>query len=557
MVWTAITAAAWCVAGCTLPEAARLRLADGVEKPPRNVVIFFADGLDVQRLREILDAGLLPNIRRTFLEGGVEIRDAIAAMPAVTYPNCSTVVTGLYPGHHDILGNFWFDRDRLLVRCYMTLDTARDVNHDLRRTTLYDVLSDRLTVSLLAQTHRGVTASFDLKPDFDRAWILGRYLDADRAVGETFLDVVDLANRVRRWPTVLMTYYPAIDEIGHRQGPDSSEYAAALTHLDRTVGRVTAAMNTLGLSRSTYYALISDHGMAPIEPGQDFGLIRWLQAHRRMKVLNSPLREADYAGRYEAMQHYDAIATVDAGRVAMVHLRGRGWVHRPEPGEVRAWAKTPPAVHELPAVEMVASRAGPNRAAVWSRTGSLVVERRVQDERCLYRLAQYVGDPLLIKGEPRLSRFAGLSGADSGVGSERGWHDSREWLAATATSRYPDLVPQVVEMFDSPHTGDLVVFAADGWLLYPNEVAGHGSTLHRDMHVPMFFAGPDLPAGTQVPVGRLVDFMPTLLGLLSESRRLESFPPIDGIDLSDELRRAVAPPPEPLPPPTPPRRLER
>jgi hypothetical protein len=41
---------------------------------------------------------------------------------------------------------------------------------------------------------------------------------------------------------------------------------------------------------------------------------------------------------------------------------------------VRAWANTPPAVHELP-IEMVASRAGPNRAAV-CRAGSLIVERR-------------------------------------------------------------------------------------------------------------------------------------------------------------------------------------
>jgi arylsulfatase A-like enzyme len=140
-----------------------------------------------------------------------------------------------------------------------------------------------------------------------------------------------------------------------------------------------------------------------------------------------------------------------------------------------------------------------------------------------------------------------------------GWHDSREWLAATAGSAHPDFVPQVVEMFDSPRTGDLVVFAAEGWLLYPNEKAGHGSTVYRDMHLPMFFAGPDLPAGGEIPLARLVDYAPTVLGLLGEAHRLESFPPIDGIDLSEQLRNARVPEPPrftPTPPrftPTPPR----
>lgn len=528
--------------GCAPTGPARFQLGGQVERPPRSVVVFFADGLDVQRLDEMLEAGLLPNIRRTFVERGVRVRDAFCSMPSVTYPNNSSIMTGLFPGHHGIMGNYWFDRGRLATRYYMTLDTARDVNADLHAPTMYDMLSDRLTVSVLAQTHKGATVSLDLKSTFDWGWILGDYIGVDRQVGESIADVFALANRVRQWPTLVLMYHPGVDETGHRQGPDSPAYADALENFDANVGLVTGAIATAGLADSTYYALIADHGMPPIERGQDFRFIAWLERERRLRVLSKPLAGTDFVDRFETLQPYDAVATVDAGRLAMIHLRGRGgWMHRAGPGEVWNWAHLEPAIHELPAVAMVAARGDDGRVRAWSRDGSLTVERRAEEGRKLYRIAEQSGDPLGYLRSPELNLFV-----------RAGWHDSQAWLAATARSRCPDFVPQVAEMFDSPHTGDLVVFAAEGWLLYPNERAGHGSIFGRDSRVPMLFAGPDLPARAEIPLARLVDLAPTLLGLLGESHRLESFPPLDGIDRSGELRLARVPD-EAVAPPTPPR----
>lgn len=534
--------APWFLLGCAPTGPARFQLAAEVDRPAKSVVVFFADGLDVQRLDEMLDAGLLPNIRRTFVDRGVRIRDAICSMPSITYPNNSSIMTGLFPGHHGIMGNYWFDRGQLATRYYMTLDTARDVNVHLNAPTMYDMLSDRLTVSVLAQTHKGVTVSLDLKSTFDWGWILGDYIGVDRQVGESITDVFALANRVRHWPTIMLFYHPGVDETGHRQGPDSPAYADALENFDANVGLITGAIATAGLADSTYYALIADHGMPPIRPGQDFRFIEWLERERRLAVLSKPLDAGQFVDRFEALQSYDAVATVDAGRVAMIHLRGRhGWMQRPGPGEVRNWAHLEPAIHALPAVQMVAARGQDGRVQAWSRDGSLTVERRVEAGRKLYRIAEQNGDPLGYLANAELNLFV-----------RAGWHDSQAWLVATAASRCPDFVPQLVEMFDSPHAGDLVVFAAEGWLLYPNERAGHGSIFFRDMHVPMFFAGPDLPAGTEIALGRLVDFVPTLLGLLGESHRLEAYPSLDGIDRSAELRLARVHD-EPVAAPTPPR----
>lgn len=517
--------------GCAPAGSERFHLGQDVERPPRNVVVFVADGMDVQRLHEMLDAGRLPNIRRTFVENGVQVRHALAGLPSVTYPNNSSIITGRFPGHHGILGNFWFERTRLLSRYYMTLQTAWTVNDHLDAPTLYDMLADRLTVSVLAQSSKGAAVGLDMQDVFAWGWLFGRYTAVDRRVGESIAEVFSIANRVGQWPTILHTYYPGVDETGHRLGTGSPEYAAALENIDQAVGLITGAIASAGLTASTYFVLLSDHGMVPISPGQDFAFIRWLERRRGLRVRTSTLGDGDYARRFDLLQGYDAVASVDAGRVAMVHLRGqRGWLHQPAPDEVFTWAHLEPVVHDLPAVGLVAARGGDDTVRAWSRDGSLKVQRRLENGGMLYRLVEYTGDPLGYLRSAELAQFV-----------RAGWHDSRAWLAATAASPHPDFVPQVVEMFDSPRTGDLVVFAAEDWLLYPGERAGHGSTLYRDMHLPMFFAGPDLPAGAEIPLARLVDYAPTVLGLLGEAHRLESFPPLDGIDLSSELRSARVP----------------
>ncbi|HPD30160.1 MAG TPA: alkaline phosphatase family protein [Phycisphaerae bacterium] len=507
-----------------------VRLAESVERPPRSVVVFFPDGMDVQRMDELVAEGRLPNIRERFIENGVRVRHAFSSLPTSTYPNCSSLLTGRFPGHHQIPGNFWFDRRTMECRDYMTLGTCRTVNHHLAVPTLYDWLGDHFTVSIAHHTYRGVTESIDGAEGFFWAWALGHYRMADSRVSIAMKEVIRRANRVGRWPSVVMTYYPGVDEIGHRFGTYSSRYAEALINVDRIVGEITALLEKSGLTESTYCILMADHGMVPAR--QSIDVLDWMGRVRKVRIRRRSIEATAYVDRWEQMLNYDAVGGVDAGRVAMVHLRGRrGWGHRPAPQEVLDFANAQPPLYELPAIQMVFLRDGPNRVRALSKNGTLAVERRLAGNEKQYRLSVYEGDPLEYLGEASLAEFV-----------RAGWHSSGDWLAATATSRFPDFVPQVVEMFDSPRTGDMVIMSADDWLLYRRgEVAGHGSCLARDMRIPLFFAGPDLPKGGRIDHARLVDIAPTILGLLGESRRLEGVSDIDGINLADELRRAAAP----------------
>ena len=517
-------------AGCVDPRPLTIALSEGVERPPRSVVVFFVDGLDETRFNELLVRGELPHIADRFVNHGVRVDRAVSSLPSITYPNAVALITGRFPGHHGIIGNRWFDRRTLEMPDYIAAETYRDVNDQFSAPTLYEILSDKLTVNVQCHTRRGATYTIDNAIPNGFNFCFGMYKSVDARSGATMEAVSALANRVRRWPSVIMTYYPGNDEIAHHFGSDSPEYAESLRNVDAVLGHITSALDRAGLSDTVCYVLCSDHGHVPGSDARRWNIENWLAANRGRKVLHRSIHAMNYLQRFKLLDPYDTVVINGAYRRAAIHLRGKGgWPAPPEQDEIEQVAFSSPPIYEPPAVEMVLTADGSDRIRVTSREGSAVIEReRGGSQKTAYRVSPRSGDPLHFSDDPVTKAFAAA-----------GWHSSREWLAATADSRYPDFVPQAVEMFDSTRAGDIVVFAASDWSFDKTDQGGHGSCLSRDMHMPVFFAGAGLPQGGHIPCARLVDIMPTIMDLLGESNRLASVPPIDGISLRGELEAAV------------------
>ncbi len=510
--------------GCLAPQQPSIRLSAKVEIPKRAAVIFFVDGLDRTRMMGLLEAGELPNINKYFVEGGVGVRHAVTSMPAITYPNSVSLLTGCFPGHHGIMGNLWFDRRTMEIPDYIHADSFRSVNKHFDRCTIYEVLHDHFTVSVQFHTRRGVTHTFDNLMPTAIDWYTHNFSAVDRRVGYTLTDVIRLANREQRWPTVMTYYFPGVDETGHRYSSASRPYDEALMTADHSIGIVCDAINASKLADRTYFVLTTDHAHVPTPADRHFDLARWLEQEHDMRVRGKRLKSKSYDQRLKKLAQYDAILFTDAGRRALIHLRGRGgWYSRPEPEVVLEFVE---ALSQLPAIGLTVWRDERSQVQARSHSGSAFIERKIEADTTLYRLKIDGTDPLGYSTDPTLREFVAA-----------GWHDSRTWLAATIETAYPDFVPQVVEMFDSPRAGDIVLFAAEDWA-FDEWQGGHGSCLARDMHVPMYFAGPDLPAGAQIEYARNVDIMPTILDLLGEAHRLNDIEPIDGRSVAEELRRA-------------------
>lgn len=505
------------VGGCAEPAP---RLDPQTVTPPRTAVLVFVDGLARDPLIQMLDAGELPNLDRIFARGGVRVVSAVTAMPAMTFANSVTLMTGTFPGHHGVLGNQWFDPDRVYFRDYGSVWTFEGINEDFETPTIYERLSDRMTANALCHTRRGVSYSVDHPIHDGLSWASGDFLAVDRRSGACIPEIAQVANREGRWPTLITVYFPAVDEIGHRYGPASKEYADALRNMDRGLGQVAADLKALGRAKSCYWVLTTDHGLSYVPPAHYVDVAKWLEQNCGMRAVAN---RGPGWGTQAVVTH--------EGRLAAIHLRGDvNFSGDPKPEDVECIVhgkNGENSILDMDATALVCFRDGTEAIAVCSRSGRGRIARKFDGPTKRYRYTVVDGDdPLEL--EPRAASMRGA------------WQDGRAWLAATANARFPDFVLEVVEMFDSPRAGDIVVFAKEGWgfgVPYPGH---HGGATIDDMRVTYFFAGPDLPPGGRIDTCRLVDVMPTILDLLGESQRLAGEPAIDGVSVAAALRSAGA-----------------
>ncbi len=460
-------------------------------------MVFFVDGLDLTRLDAGIAAGELPNIAERFARGGVRVRHAIASMPSNTYPNTVSLLTGQFPGHHGILGNRWYDHASRRFEHYTSPGTFRNANDHFDDPTLFEMLDDRLTIAVQLHTRRGATVTIDRSLTGGYRWLFGGYESFDRRPAKYLTRIARIANRRRRWPSLIVNYFPGVDEIGHRCGPDSQEYRSALRNVDQQIGYITASLEQAGLADFTYFVLVSDHGHVAHDPSTFLDVADFLHDRPGAIVLNGAFRRC------------------------AIHLTGPTSSSSSQPNLAAQLA-------QHPAVELAVYPIETDRVGIVSAHGAAAIQRRCDASGAsAYRLNSTEGDPLDILDDPTLRAF--VAG---------GWHSSQEWLAATAAESYPDFVPQVVEMFDSRRAGDIVLFASQRGTFELNGKGGHGSCLASDMNVPMFFSGPGLPRGGRIEYARSLDLTPTVLDLLGVPLP-PSAGPMDGISIAERLRNAA------------------
>ena len=535
--------AAGLAAGCAADRPLKLRLDDCVDRPDRSVVIFFIDGLGREAYDRALSEGRIPNIRRHIHDRAARVQNAVACIPSITYANAVTFITGRHPGHHGIVSNKWFDRRTTQYQNYGFITSYRDVDNDYRDTpTLYEIMHDRVTVNLQAAQRRGVTHTIDNWATSGINWFFGNYAGVDCLVAQDFELIAQRAPGWGRWPDLIMAYFPGVDEVSHRFGTGSDAHRRAVENVDRQIGRICQALADVGMYEKTYLCLVSDHGFATIRPDRHFDVLAFLQGLTGNRVWSDEicrdeatrrrlLRDCDYALAASGTR-WAAVYAIDPSKNGRTNALA-AWLARldePSPGGVappnldRLAPQPPPwlvEVIEHPAIELVACSPSPGVVHLFQPERHAVI-RRSREHPGRFVLTQARGREIIDDLPPALR-----SGETVAL-------DDRQWLHLAADARYPDLVPQIAAMFDSPRAGDIVLFAAEGWNFDRRAArAGHGSILRDDMLVPMLFAGPDIPVGDTIPVARNTDVMPTILGLLGIPPTRPDGSPIqlDGIDL--------------------------
>lgn len=201
---------------------------------------------------DYIDRANVPNLK-ALAARGVRSEGLIPSFPTVTFPNHYTIVTGLLPDRHGIVGNAMFDRAIGPDKFTMSSATARDPRW---------WGGEPIWATAIKQGRRSAAmfwpGSEAIKPTYWRAFDDGVAND-DRV--KQVLDWLKLPEDQR--PSFNTLYFSEVDHVGHDQGPDSPRVLVAASRLDQALGRLLAGVEALGLAARTTFVVVSDHGMTP------------------------------------------------------------------------------------------------------------------------------------------------------------------------------------------------------------------------------------------------------------------------------------------------------
>src|SRR6476469_1213293 len=198
---------------------------------------------------------------KTLAARGVRARKLIPSFPVLTFPNHSTIVTGLYPEHHGIVANTMTDA-ATPERFSMSSETAKDGRW---------WGGEPVWVTAIRQ---GLRAATMLWPGSEAA--IGGVRPTYAVAYEARPPRLDRVRQVIAWlslpeaerPAFVSLYFSEVDDAGHDFGPESTELAAAVGELDGALGALMDGVHRLGLDDRTTIVVVSDHGMTPPSYGR-------------------------------------------------------------------------------------------------------------------------------------------------------------------------------------------------------------------------------------------------------------------------------------------------
>lgn len=494
------------LAGCAGKGPLRGKLPEEVVRPRHSVVLFLCDGVNADLLEQGCREGWLPNIDLRFCQRGAHVQDAISIHPSITYAVLATVLTGEDPADHQIPGNRWFDPEQRVLRNYVCVRNYCSINGDSDAETIYEMIAPAYSMSVQSPLSRGVSHNIANWAQSGVRWYFRDYPGVDALTAKTVELVAHEATRAGQWPALLTLYFPGLDTVGHRSGASSPEYHAALVNLDLHIGRVCDWLEGQGLLQTTYLVLVSDHGIADVDPSRYVDLVQALQ-RAGGRVTHKSCQHHPYAWRRRHFDQFDQVIAYEDGRCALVYFPGQmGWSQRPTPEAVEERLTSGPPESQLwnlNGIDLVGYLASDHEAVIRSPVGQARIVERVDGESSEYAYVPNPDDVLGYMENPELASFVAA-----------GFHDCREWLVATCTADVPALVPDLVPLLRERRMGQAVIFAAAGCNFVPNQCGGHGGIRRREMRIPVMVAGPGIQAGGVVECARAVDLVPTIMELL-------------------------------------------
>ena len=238
------------------PDTAQRVIADRRNNPRQQqkpyVIFISADGFRYDLAERYNAKNLL-----ALSKAGVRAEAMRPSYPSVTFPNHYSLATGMYPSHHGIVDNTFYDPKRNQEYRIANRNAVEDGSW-YGGTPIW-VLAEQQEMLSASLFWVGSEASIQsVRPTYYYRFNDKMPIDARLQTLKQWLTLPE-----DRRPHMITFYLSNVDHAEHYHGPVSKETEEAVQIVDDCIGRMKNMLDSLNLPIN--YIFVSDHGMADVD----------------------------------------------------------------------------------------------------------------------------------------------------------------------------------------------------------------------------------------------------------------------------------------------------
>ena len=211
---------------------------------------------------------------------GVQAKAMIPSYPSITFPNHWSLITGLYPAHHGLVDNFFYDYQ--LKKNYAM--NKKDIVEDgswYGGVPLWALAEKQGMISASMQWVGSGSEAGGKRPTYYYPYH-EKFTPSEKI--DKVINWLKLPENQR--PHFISMYFPEVDGAGHHFGPEAKETETAVQLVDAAIGNLVEKVNQLGL-KNVNFIFVSDHGMIQVDGGNPLEIPAVLLDKTRFDFYNS------------------------------------------------------------------------------------------------------------------------------------------------------------------------------------------------------------------------------------------------------------------------------
>ncbi|XP_068244128.1 glycerophosphocholine cholinephosphodiesterase ENPP6-like [Palaemon carinicauda] len=234
------------------------------EDKPRLLYILL-DGFRSDYL-EMWKEGAFPAFKQ-FLEKGVRARWTNPIFPTLSFPSWTTLSTGLYPENHNIIGNYFYDRDG--KDAFRLDDSSTTVKSKWWTSEPIWITAEKAGL----KTAQIKWSRCEVPVANRTTHYCETYKDEEVHLDNFLKSIMKALKMLQEGYEFVQVYTVEPDVMGHAFGPRSPQVLQTLQDLDSVLSILMDELDERGLSDNVNIVIVSDHGMQYVRKGSGYRYI--------------------------------------------------------------------------------------------------------------------------------------------------------------------------------------------------------------------------------------------------------------------------------------------